>query len=159
MGTRKTLEGSTPQPLADILLAWGHRCTQLSIRVDFHYSQGNFQQAEDLDAELEELLDNAEGLSATQEVSAEEIEGALDTDNCEYDSASPCVEAELVNLLYRWRTDSAWSEANTFGTFVRQVLGYRMRNTVTDAQIEEAAFEALEDYQRRFHNFKRKQVV
>ena len=134
------------------------RVKLLQAQIDKSYSKGDFDRAEKLDVKLEELLDSIENKATELEVSREEVDyGQLDSDNFEYDAAEPDQESELVNLLNRWNKPNSLESEDypSFGAFARAST-WGIKEGVTDEQIEEAANEALKDYERRRNNFKSK---
>jgi hypothetical protein len=149
------------------------RIDRLTRLIDLKYETGKLKGIEDLEAQLENLLEEIDSDMTGREVDFEN-EPAEDDSNDEV--SWPTAEEELTQLWLEW-TGAAFTskgtpaelreEYGTFGKYVREIVGEgepgmpskgegpnTLRPGMTDEQIEEAAKDAAENYERRFANLK-----
>jgi hypothetical protein len=149
------------------------RIDRLTRLIDLKYETGKLKGIEDLEAQLENLLEEIDSDMTGREVDFEN-EPAEDDSNDEV--SWPTAEEELTQLWLEW-TGAAFTskgtpaelreEYGTFGKYVREIVGEgepgiqtkgegpnTLRPGMTDEQIEEAAKDAAENYKRRFANLK-----
>ena len=142
--------------LAQVVKTERIQIKRLEQRIDAMYSTGRTNGVEDLEAQLEML----------QERVATDMEAMQEGDtNIE---SAPSAEEELISAWFRWNgiglpdnSQDLKSEYKTFGEFVRATTGdtqYNISPNTTDAEIEAAAKEAADQYDRRRNALRKQQT-